>query len=107
MALASPPAVDAATWKNCGYYVPGGGFTYKLPESPGALTGPIRARLTSCRTARRLAKYGYGDGCDPRRNRTVCYSRRWTCYIRFTGYESASTVCKAQYGQRVRFQSGA
>ena len=98
-AMAIPAAeASAAPVKECGDYAPGG----------GAGVYNITARVTSCKTARRMARRFYrgawtnvpSDSRPFRRGRYVCRNRN-------TGYESADMRCTASRGRVVRWQHGA
>ena len=93
----SGPAA-AAPVRECGDYAPGG----------GAGVFNITPRVTSCRTARRMARNFYRGRWDiPRRDGQRFRRGAYTCRNRNTGYEAADLRCTASRGRVVRWQHGA
>ena len=97
VALAITPAgAIVAPIKECGDYRPTGGYA----------VFNITSRVTSCRTARRMARtYYQGRWKTPRRPGRSFQRGSYTCRYRLEGIEGVDMRCTASSGRVVRFQA--
>jgi hypothetical protein len=88
--------VAAASINECG----------RIPSN-GYSVFNITTRVTSCRTARRMARRYYNGDWDnvPRRPGRTFQRGSYTCSYRLEGYEGIDMRCTATGGRVVRFHA--
>lgn len=89
--------VAAASSNECG----------RIPSNGGYSVFNITTRVTSCRTARRMARRYYNGDWDnvPRRPGRTFRRGSYTCSYRLEGSEGIDMRCTATGGRVVRFHA--